>query len=217
MGGVLQGCGGGGAVRLPPARPIIVSSGERIRVDPPRMDTIYRWLMEENENIQLDPTFLIDNVPAARESLPWETMTIVGDTVRLQYDRAHPDVVTPFNIYAHLHLMKEMGRLEEWLPDHAYDEGYELERAIVARMADAWLIGRAIFDAPAYRPLDEVVYAREAGFLDAYLLVARGEEFPEARARWEEDEPGGLDEYRAWYERVFEGDPPGLTRETGSR
>jgi hypothetical protein len=181
------------------------------------MDTIYMWLTEENENIELDPTFLIDNVPAARESLPWETLRIVGDTARLQFDRAHPDVITPFNIYAHLHLMRELGRLDEWLPDHAEAEGFELERAIVIRMADAWLVGRAIFDAPAYRPLDEVVYAREAGFLDAYLLVARAEEFPEERERWEEEEPGRLEEYREWYRRVFEGDPPGLVQETGSR
>ena len=40
VGVALWGCGGGGPVRLPPPRPIIVSSGERIRVDPARMDTI---------------------------------------------------------------------------------------------------------------------------------------------------------------------------------
>jgi len=177
------------------------------------MDTIYRWLTDENDNIELDPAFLIAGVPAARESLPWETLTLVGDTARLQYDRSNPDAAAAFNIYAHLHLMKQMGRLDEWLPEHADAEGYELERAMVARMADAWLLGRAVFDAAAYGPLDEVIYAREAGFLDAYLLVARAEEFPEARRQWEQEDPGRLEEYRTWFGRVFEGDPPGLETE----
>ena len=216
---LLAACGGGGRPTLPNPRPIIVSSGERIRMDTAsaRLDSIYDWVMAENENIELDPTFLIESVPAARESLPWETLTIIGDTARVQFDRAHPDIVTPFNIYAHLHLMDRMDRLDEWLPAHADAEGYELERAIVERMADAWLLGRAVFDAPAYEPLDEVMYAREAGFLDAYLLVARGEEFAEARAEWERENPDAVAEYRAWFQQVFREDPPGLAVETGSR
>ena len=212
----LGGCGGGGTVTLPPPRPIIVSSGERIRVDPVRMDSIYTWLTAQNENIELDPTFLIDGVPAARQRLPWESLSIVGDTARVEYDRAHPDIVTPYNIYAHLHLMKQMNRLAEWLPGYAGEEGFELERRIVERMTDAWLLGRAVFDAPAYGPLDEVMYSREAGFLDAYLLVARGTEFPEARARWEQEEPAELEEYRTWFQRVFRNQPPGLRQVAGN-
>ena len=217
VGIALAGCGGQELIRLPPARPIIVSSGERIRVDPARMDTIYAWVLDENDNIELDPTFLIAGVPAARESLPWQTINFVGDTARLQYDRANPDVTTAFNIYAHLHLMERMGRLDEWLPEHADAEGYALERAIVERMTDVWLLGRSMFDAPAYRLLDEVMYAREAGFLDAYLLVARGDEFPKERERWEEENPGRLDEYREWYARVFGGNPPSLGSEANER
>jgi hypothetical protein len=212
---VFAGCGSGGTPALPEPRPIIVSSGERIRVDPVRMDSIYAWLTAENENIELDPTFLIDGTPAARQRLPWESLTIVGDTARVEYDRANPDVVTPYNIYAHLHLMKRMNRLGEWLPDQAEAEGFELERAIVARMSDAWLLGRAVFDAPAYRPLDEVMYAREAGYLDPYLLVARAEEFADERARWEQENPGKLEEYRSWFERVFRSQPPGMRETAG--
>jgi hypothetical protein len=179
------------------------------------MDSIYAWLTAENENIELDPTFLIDGTPAARQRLPWESLTIEGDTARVEYDRASPDIVTPYNIYAHLHLMKRMNRLDEWLPDVADAEGFELERAIVARMSDAWLLGRAVFDSPAYRPLDEVMYANEAGFLDAYLLVARAEEFADERARWEQENPGRIEEYRSWFERVFRAQPPGMREAAG--
>lgn len=206
----MTGCGGG-EVELPAPRPIIVTSGERLRVEPERMDSIYAWLSEENQNIEEDPSFLIEGVPAARESLPWQTITInaKGDTARFQYDRAHPDITTAFNVYAHLHLMKRQNRLAEWLPDHASEEGYELEHAIVSRMADAWLLGRAVFDAPAYRPLDQLIYAKEAGYLEAYLLTARAADFPEDRQRWEAANPGKLEEYKAWFRRTFNSDPPG--------
>jgi hypothetical protein len=108
-----------------------------------------------------------------------------------------------------------MGRLGEWLPDVAEAEGFELERAIVKRMADAWLLGRAVFDAPAYGPLDEVMYASEAGFLDPYLLIARADEFADDRARWEQENPGTVAEYRAWFERVFRSPPPGMREAAG--
>ena len=211
------GCGPGRQVALPPPRPIVVTSGERLRVDAARMDSVYEWLVAENLNIQEDPTFMIRGVPTARETLPWLTMTIEGDTARIQYDRAHPDITTAFNVYAHLHLMKNVGRLDEWLPDHAGDEGFELERAIVARMADAWLLGRAVFDVPAYGPLDELVYAKEAGYLDPFLLVARGDEFVPERAAWEQDKPGELDTYRAWFRKVFDREPLGLRETTGDQ
>ena len=211
---------GGGEIKLPPPRPIIVTSGERLRVDPARMDSIYAWLTVQNEHIQEDPSFLVEGVPAARETLPWQTLVLSTaspiDTVRFQYDRAHPDITTPFNIYAHLRLVKQLGTLEQWLPGFGNAEGFELERAIVGRMADAWLVGRAVFDAPAYGPLDELIYAKEAGFLDAYLLTARPNDFADARAAWQRDKPGDAEAYRTWFRGAFDREPPGLREVTGA-
>lgn len=210
----LAACGGG-EVKLPPPRPIVVTSGERIRVNPARMDSIYAWLSKENDNIEQDPTFLVKGVPAARESMPWQTLTIVGDTVSFQYDRAHPDVTTALNVYAHLHLMKKMGKLGEWLPEDSTAAGFELERAVIGRMSDAWLLGRAVFDAPAYGPLDELMYAKEAGYLDAYIFVSRPQEFAPERAEWERNRPGELEAYRTWFRKTFNHDPPGYQAPPG--
>ena len=211
----MAGCGGQAQLKAPVPRPIVVTSGERLRVSQERMDSIYQWLTVESKNIQEDPTFLINGVPTARETQPWATMTITGDTAKIQYDRAHPDITTAYDVYAHLHLMKKMGKLEDWLPGHAEDEGYALEHAIVDRMADAWLLGRAAFDAPPYSPLDELVYAKEAGYLNAYLLVARSQDFAAERTKWEQDKPGELETYRTWFKKVFNREPPGL-RETAT-
>jgi hypothetical protein len=211
------GCGSGNTIVVPPIRPIIVSSGERLRADPERMDSIVVWLEAESINIQEDPTILIRAVPTTSETLPWSSLTIEGDTASIQYDRAHPDITTVFDIYAHLHLMKSLGRLDEWLPKHADKEGFELEREIVARAADAWLIGRAAFGAPAYGPLDELIYAREAGYLDPFILVARTEKFAEERAAWDADRADELEAYRTWFRKVFDREPPGLREVAGGR
>jgi hypothetical protein len=211
----LAACTSNGPIKLPPPRPIVVTSGERIRVDTARMDTIYAWLNKENDNIENDPSFLVKGIPAARESMPWQSLSIVGDTVSFQYDRAHPDVTTAFNVYAHLHLMKKLGKLGQWMPQDSTAEGFELERAIVGRMSDVWLLGRAVFDAPAYGPLDELMYAKEAGYLDAYILVGRPQEFAKERADWERNKPGELEAYRTWFKKTFNHDPPGYQAPTG--
>jgi hypothetical protein len=137
----VAGCSSG-TVSAPSPRPIVVSSGARLRADTARIDSIFAWLSVASRRIQEDPSFLIDEVPTARETEPWRTLTIVGDTARIQYDRAHPDITTAYDIYATFHLMKKMGKLEEWVPGHGNDEGYALERVIIDRMADAWLLGR---------------------------------------------------------------------------
>lgn len=198
-----------GPMTAPPPRPIVVSSGQRLRADTARIDSIYSWLSVQSRRIQEDPSFLIASTPTARETTPWATIQMVGDTARYQYDRAHPDITTAYDVYATYHLMKKVGKLVDWLPGHENDEGYALERAIVDRMADAWLLGRASFDAPPYTPLDELLFAREAGYLDEYMLTTRASEFAAEKEAWERDHPGRIEEFRSWFARSFRKDAPG--------
>jgi hypothetical protein len=118
-----------------------------------------------------------------------------------------------YEIYAHYHLMKEFGRLEEFLPGAGDEEGFSLERAILARVADAWLLGRAVYDAEPYDPLEEILYANENGYLDALILTARGDEFQEERQAWLQDDPEALERYRSWFVETFTREPPGLRGE----
>jgi hypothetical protein len=105
--------------------------------------------------------------------------------------------------------MKRMGRLEEFLPEAFDAEGYELERAILARTADAWLYARALFDHAPYGPLDELLFSHENGYLDAFILTARPEEFDEERDTWLAENPGRAEEYARWFLATFETEPPG--------
>lgn len=201
---------GGGAPQIPDPRPIIIHSGARIRVDPDSMQVVNEWVNREQTNIVEDPGFLVETRVAADEVYPWEGLEIEGDTVRVRVDPRAPDARLPFEIYGHLHLMAHMGRQEEWLPEAPNATGYELERAILSRVAAAWLLGRTTFDTAPYAPLDELIYAKDAGYLDAFIFTARPDEFGQPRAAWARENPDEAEEYRAWFVQTFNREPPGL-------
>jgi len=209
MAAALASCAGG-QPSLPEARPIVIFSGARIRVDPDSMQAINEWVTREQKNIEEDPGFLVKTELAADEVYPWDGLEISGDTVTVHVDPRAADTRLPFEIYGHLHLMAQVGRQEEWLPEAPTAAGYDLERAILARVSDAWLLGRTVFDTSPYGPLDELIYATDAGYLDAFIFTARPDEFGEARAAWAREHSGEADAYRAWFVKTFNREPPGL-------
>ncbi len=175
------------------------------------MQAINEWVTREQTNITEDPGFMVQTGMAAGEVYPWEGLEFAGpDTVKVRMDPRAPDAHLVVQIYGHLHLMARMGRQEEWLPEAPTATGYELERAIVSRIADAWLLGRTTFDTQPYAPLDELIYAKENGYLDAFIFTARPDEFAEARAEWAREKPEDAEAYRSWFVATFNREPPGL-------
>jgi hypothetical protein len=160
-----------------------------------------------------DPTFMIMTIYQVDIVYPWEELELVADTAKVSVQGRSADARTPYMIYAHLHLMKRMGRLDEWLPGAQELEGFELERAILSRVSDVWLYGRTTFDAAPHLPLEELIYATESGYLDAFILTSRPDEFPEALARWREERPEEQAAYIAWFQETFQDQPPGLRPE----
>jgi len=208
------GACGGGRVNLPEPRPVVIRSGARLYPEKARMEEIDSWFRPEMENIEQDPTFLIETVGRDTPAYPWESLLIVGDTARIGVETGKsPEARTPYQIYAHLHLMKVKGRLDEFLPGAADSEGFTLERAILKRVSDVWLYGRGVFNAQAYDPLEELVYSTEAGYLDAFILTARGDEFEEEREALLQEDSEALDRYRHWFLETFSREPPGMREE----
>lgn len=205
-------CGSSGEA-LPTPRPLIIHSGARITADPEKMEEVDRWIRDEITAIQEDPSFLVSRVEVEQETYPWDGLEIIGDTVRFRIEHAANDALTSYEIYAHLRLMEAMGRLQEWLPRAPQLDDYGREREIVDRTADSWLYGRAIFDAQPYRPLDELIYARDAGWLDAFIFTAQPDRFAAARAAWLQENPGVEEEYRSWFQDTFSRNPPGMRGE----
>lgn len=212
----LGACAGGPA-ELPDPRPLVIRSGARLYPAKERVQEINSWFRPELENIEQDPSFMIETVNRDTPAYPWESLLIVeGDTARIGLEvRQHPDARTPYEFYAHLHLMKDMGRLEEFLPAAADEEGFLLERAILARVSDVWLLGRSVFNAAAYEPLEELMYSNENGYLEAFILTARGDDFAEERQRWLQEDPEAMERYRTWFVGTFDREPPGMREEKG--
>lgn len=192
-------------------RPVITHTGARLRVEQERMNEVNDWVLREQANIQEDPSFWVISEPAEDEDVYlWEGLRLSGDTVWVSVPPRNPDPQLVFQIYGHLHLMAAMGRQEEWLPEAPTAEGYELERAILSRAADAWILARTVYNTGPYTPLDELAYAKEASFLDAFIFTARPDEFAMDRAEWARANPGATDRYRDWFLDTFNREPPGL-------
>ena len=209
LGGLLAACGGGPA-EMPTPRPLVVTSGARLTADNERLQEIYGWVIRADEQISLDPSFWIAYEPVPVAAFPWETMEFLEeDSVRIGYESSAPDVQTSYGIYAFLHLMDRMERMEEWFPEAAELEGYELEKFIVERTAESWLLGRTVFDTHPYGLLDEVIYAQDRGYFDEFFAMARGEDFPEELEEFREENPGRLEAYREWFVDTFDHEPPG--------
>jgi hypothetical protein len=207
---IVLGACAAGAVVMPQPRPIIVHSGERIRSDYEEMKLVNEWVTAEQTNISEDPTFWVITQPTLAETMPWEGMHISNDSVTVQLPLGGRDGSYVYQLYGHMQLMVTMGRQAEWVPNAPDAVGYELERAITDRVADAWILGRTVFDTQPFGPLDELAFSKYSGFLDAYIFTARPGEFAVSRAEWARANPGRVEEYRDWFLETFNREPPGI-------
>jgi len=193
----------------PDPRPIVNRQGARLALEDDRAQEIYGWVDAQIDEIQQNPSFWVITSPSTSDLFPWETLDVTptGDSATIQYPRTSPDVAQVYQIYAHLEIVRVRGTIEEWLPGADSLAGWDLEVAKVARIAEAWLLGRASYSFTPYAPLDELTYAAEGGYLEPLLLSLRGFEYPEARDAWLEANPDGEADFREWYRRTLGGEP----------
>lgn len=213
---------GTGELRIPPARRLVIYSGARI--DPPqeRMDEVYHWVSEQWDSISRDPAFWIETTATEGPVYPWEDLEVIlnpqQDTAIVTYQGPPGINIQPrraFVIYAHLHLMAALDRLDRWLPDAAGSDEFAVEQAILARTAESWLYQRSVLDAAPNGILDELMFVAESGYLDAFVLTARPDEFVEARRAWVAANPERTDAYIGWFRETFERNPPGFRGGSG--
>ena len=210
------GCATGEPPLRDPRR-LVIHSGERLAPTKERMEEIDAWGREQMDSIRDDPSFMITSGDQDGPAYPWETLEIneQGDSAVISYPR--PEAYAPYLIYAHLHLMAAQGRLDRWLPEAEGGTPFEIEKAILSRVSDTWLYQRSIFDVRPYDLLEELVYSKENGYLDAYILTARPDAFVDARRDWQAENPDARETFIAWFRKTFERDPPGARGGGASR
>jgi hypothetical protein len=174
------------------------------------MAEVDQWVFQELEEIEYDPSFLIRMALEDLARYPWDTLDLMGDTADIRLAAGASDAETPYQIYAHLRLIQGRGELTEWVPEAEGLTGFDVERAILRRVADVWLLGRTVYDTQPFGPLDELLWAHESGYLEDLIFATQGDRFPEAKADHAAGEPGREEAFRSWFRRTFERDGPGF-------
>lgn len=215
----LGGCAG--PTMIEPPRSIIIFSGARIQADHERMDRIDQWLRDQQDYLERSRNRGLVRVLAVDEEVyPWETLEGSADSVIVARYQNALDVEAPFLTYGFLRFMEtregEDTGLREWLPDAAELEGFDRELEILQRLADVWLLGRSVYDTAPHQPLDELIYARDAGFLREYALVTQQERFPTEHDAHFEANPDRAEAFEAWFEETFERSGPGFIGNRGA-
>lgn len=204
---ILGACGG----QLPPpeTRSVIIYSGVRIHPESERMAEVEQWLRPQMEELETSRNTWVRIVRDDETRYPWDALELRGDTAEVRVVSTATDAETPFRIYAHFRLTEEKGTLHEWAPETEDLDGFEVEEAILTRVADVWLLGRSVFDTQPFGPLDELIYSSEFGYLEDFILATQGDHFPDERERYLEQRPERAEEFRDWFERTFERRDPG--------
>jgi len=205
---LLLGCAG--QLPLPITRPIIVYTGERLQADPVQMAEVEGWLRPQLDHIDQSRDFLIRLVDQELPSYPWESLEITADTAQVALWPAAPDAETPYILYAHYRLIEARGALDRWAPEAQGLAGLEAEEAILNRISDVWLLGRTVFDTQPFGPMDELLWAKESGYLRDFIFATQPGRFDEEEANWRGANPEREEEFAEWFERVFERRGPGF-------
>ncbi|WP_420616308.1 hypothetical protein [Candidatus Palauibacter sp.] len=139
----------------------------------------------------------------ARDAWPWNAVEVVTDSSAA--------LVMPGNL-------REAGRAYESYavlrmhavrqdPDVACDELFSREVEAVDGFIDGWVAARLLFGGPAYEPLDELAFAREAGVLAGLILDRSDRQLGGCLQVSRERRAEEIAAYRAWRtERYL---PPG--------
>jgi hypothetical protein len=137
---------------------------------------------------------------AADAAYPWNAISPTSDST--------VNVIMPGNLreadrayYNYAVLRMRVVRGQD--PDAGCDELVEAEHAVLSGYVDGWILARTLFGGPAFAPLDELAFAREAGLLRP-LLAARGDRsIGVCASEWAAQHPEEIREYETWRTAAF--------------
>jgi hypothetical protein len=128
------------------------------------------------------------------EAYPWNAIDVVTDSIAA--------VVTPGNLREadrayYNYVVHRMHAVRED-PDVPCGEIVARELDAVDAFVDGWVVARTLFGGPAFEPLDELAFAREAGVLRGLLVDRSDRQLGGCLVVWSDENPGAVEEYRSW-------------------
>jgi hypothetical protein len=129
-------------------------------------------------------------------SYPWNVVTVVNDSMAdvtnlpanlREADRAY---------YNYAVMRMRVVRTAD--PDVPCDSLLALEEEVVGSFADGWIVARTLFGGPAFAPLDEIAFAREAGLLRPMLAAMGDRQIGACAGEWAEANADRVAAYEAW-------------------
>jgi len=186
-------------------------SGDTLQFELPRL----RVMMEEArilyDDLVEDPRVLYTlgfgppaSVNAPGPAYPWNAVSPTSDST--------VDVVTPGNLREadrayNSYAVMRMREVRNEDPDDSCGALVTREEAVLSSFVDGWILARALFGGPAFAPLDELAFARDAGHLRALLAVRGDASVGVCAAEWVEANSESVEAYEAWRADAFPGLP----------
>lgn len=125
---------------------------------------------------------------------PWNAIEVVTDSLAA--------VITPGNLreadrayYNYVVLRMHAVRQD---PDVPCGDVFAREMEAIDGFVDGWVVARTLFGGPAYEPLDEFAFAREAGVLAGMIAELSDRQLGGCLAVWREENADAVTEYREW-------------------
>ena len=188
---------------------LVSPSGDSLAFELPELRTMLDTARALYTDLQEDPRVLYSlgfsprvEPSAPRPAYPWNAVLPLGDSV--------VNVVTPGNLREadrayHNYAVMQMRVIRGTDPDDPCDVLVEREETVLSSFVDGWILARTLFGGPAFAPLDELAFARDAGHLRALLAAYRDTSVGACAATWAEANPGAIDAYETWRAQAFPG------------
>lgn len=137
------------------------------------------------------------------EAYPWNAIDVVTDSIAA--------VVTPGNLREadrayYNYVVHRMHAVRED-PDVPCEEIVTREIQAIDAFVDGWVVARTLFGGPAYEPLDELAFARDAGVLRGLIVDRSDRQLGGCLAVWRDANRGAVEGYRSWIRERYAAAP----------
>ncbi len=196
-------------VMTAPSGQEISFSAEQVRTFLDSTRALFADLQEDPRVLyMLDFGAETEPVESAEDSLdtyPWDRITVRDDSVAL--------VLTPGNLREgarayYNYAVQRMRVVRGTDPDVSCDELMRHEVRVVSSFVEGWVVARTLFGGQAYRPLDELAFAREAGVLDGLISSRADRHLGSCSATWADAHADRVEAYERFHRTDFLGIEP---------